>query len=161
MQNDSRYIIFIGTAIGCISSIYFLSLLFALPLLVSLLFIIAALFFLYKWVMNGASQYNDQKLSWWAISVLIIGAFIITGKGVHLASKHGGWDAWAMWNFHSKYMADPHNWRKLFLNIESDHVDYPLCLPSCLGFFIRLCSGHFVLIIPLYLISLSHFASPY
>lgn len=48
-----------------------------------------------------------------------------------MREPHGGWDAWAIWNLHARFIfRGGENWRGLFSNlIEWSHPDYPLLIP--------------------------------
>ncbi len=149
MQQSNKYIILMGIFTGCLSFIYFLSLFVQVPFIVTILVIIAALFYLYKWVIIDPHKGKDSpKISWLAILLLMAAIYLISHSAYTMAKKYGEWDAWAIWNLDAKYLADPLNWRKLFQNVEYSHPDYPLCLPSVIGFFMRLFSNHFTTIIP-------------
>jgi len=50
-------------------------------------------------------------------------------------NPHGGWDAWAIWNLHSKFIsAGPQGWQNLFSShIPWTHPDYPLLIPGIIS----------------------------
>jgi hypothetical protein len=51
---------------------------------------------------------------------------------ITLASPHGEWDAWAIWNQHARFLfrgGGGDAWRALF-TVEWSHPDYPLLLPA-------------------------------
>lgn len=144
MQSDSKHILFIGLGIGCISILYFLLLIPGLPLWVSAPVIIVALVLLYRWL-NGEYQPPVQN-SIWRMAILAIGLVMIADKADGLAEKHGQWDAWAIWNLHARYVAEPVYWKNMFQNLEYAHPDYPLALPATIAFFCRLAGGFYLLI---------------
>jgi hypothetical protein len=48
-----------------------------------------------------------------------------------LSGPHGGYDAWAIWNLHARFLArGGQHWRELFGWANSSHPDYPLLLPA-------------------------------
>ena len=51
-------------------------------------------------------------------------------------NSHGGWDAWAIWNLHARFIyLSGDDWKNLFTNILVwSHVDYPLMTPSMIVF---------------------------
>jgi hypothetical protein len=47
------------------------------------------------------------------------------------SGPHGGYDAWAIWNLHARFLArGGEHWRELFSLANSSHPDYPLLLPA-------------------------------
>ncbi len=151
MEQNSKYIIATMLSVGLLSCIYFLSLLLPVPFMVSILVILVSIFFLFKFIITtktAAGQSAEQQLPWQAVLGFGLCAALLVKNALGVAEKHGGWDAWAIWNFHAGYLSEPVYWKNLFRNIESDHPDYPLCLPSVIGFFYRLCAHHFTIIIP-------------
>ncbi len=145
MQSDSKHILYIGLGIDCISILYFLSLIAGLPIFVIAPVIIAALVFLYRWL-NKEYQPPVQN-NIWRMAILAIGLVMIADKADVLVEKHGQWDAWAIWNLHARYLADPVYWKNMFQNLTHAHPDYPLALPATIAFFSRL-GGGFHLLIP-------------
>jgi hypothetical protein len=75
----------------------------------------------------------------------IVGAGIISWVMVVSSASHtvplGGWDAWAIWNLQSKYLADGSHWQNMFLNVRHGHPDYPLLVPGIGAMFVRMFSG--------------------
>lgn len=62
--------------------------------------------------------------------------FFLTGYFLLYASKHGGWDAWAIWNLHAKFLYYTGSWHNMFSKeLAYSHLDYPLMLPSIVAFF--------------------------
>ena len=150
MQQSNRYILFFILSLGAIGSIYFLSLLCIVPYFVTVAVVIAALVFLSKYFVEGnhPSLYAPAKTSWLQLIICTIGLSILVNRALNVAVKYGGWDAWAIWNFHAKYLTDPAHWKILFRNVENDHPDYPLALPSAIAFFSRLSPGPFSVLVP-------------
>jgi hypothetical protein len=53
--------------------------------------------------------------------------------------QYGDWDAWWLWNYHARFLADARYWKEtLRLNIAFYHPDYPLFTSSGIAFFWRL-----------------------
>ncbi|MDB5017719.1 MAG: hypothetical protein JWQ84_2551 [Mucilaginibacter sp.] len=70
----------------------------------------------------------------WALSTV----FFFTVYFALFSSKHGEWDAWAIWNLHAKFLYYPEIWQRLFsTKLTYTHADYPLMLPSIVAFFWR------------------------
>ena len=142
----SKYIISFLLLTGFVSAVYFLSLVaglsFVIPVLLSFAFIIV----LYKVLFKNQVTITT-RLPWWAVIIFILCLCLLTINASKLAIKHGGWDAWAIWNLHTRYLIYPAYWKNMFLNVESEHPDYPLALPAFLAFTIRLFANHFSLII--------------
>ena len=89
----------------------------------------------------SATVAEDQGIGRVALVILIVGLGMLLEHATALGDKHGGWDAFAIWNFHSRYLADPANWRNLFLNTDTEHPDYPPGQPALSAFCLRLFSG--------------------
>lgn len=143
MQSDSKHILYIGLGVGCISILYFLSLIVGLPLIAIVPIIVMGLVFLYRWL-NKEYQSPVQN-NIWRMAILAIGLVLIADKGDGLAEKHGQWDAWAIWNLHARYLAEPLYWKNMFQNLSHAHPDYPLALPATVAFFSRLFGGFHML----------------
>ncbi len=142
----NRYIWFMGIGTGCVSGLYYLSLLVHLPLWAVIPCMLAGLFLIFRWL--PADDQAAETFRWWHAAIPMAGIVLICSLAYGLASKYGQLDAWVTWNFHARYLSDPEHWAKLFQNIENDHPDYPLCLPAFIGFFLRLCSGSGAFVIP-------------
>jgi len=145
VQSDSKHILYVGLGLGCISLVYFFALICRLPFFITVPLIASALMFLYRWV-NREYQ-TPPTTGKWKLVILAIGLVLIGEKADGLAEKHGQWDAWAIWNLHARYLADPVHWRNMFLNLTHAHPDYPLFLPATVAFFNRL-TGGYNLVIP-------------
>lgn len=143
MQSDSRHILFIGLGIGGVSILYFLMLIPGFPIYIITPVIVAALVFLYRWL-NREYQPPVQN-SIWRMAILAIALVLIADKADGLAEKHGQWDAWAIWNLHAHYLADPVYWKNMFQNLTHAHPDYPLALPATIAFFSRLAGFHLLI----------------
>ncbi len=59
---------------------------------------------------------------------------LVTWRGWNVASYWGEWDAWAMWNYHARFLQDRVHWDRLFLSTHHDHPEYPLALPAGIAF---------------------------
>ena len=162
MEQSTRYILFVLLFTGLSGCIYFLSILFNIPLAAALVINAALLFFTYKWIVpdNTPSLFIQKKTTWLTLAIFTIGLSLITKNALNDAGKHGAWDAWAIWNFHAKYLASPEHWKLLFSNIENDHPDYPLALPSIIAFWTRIIPAQFNLIIPFTLSLLTTICGP-
>jgi len=60
-----------------------------------------------------------------------IGVFIYNSY----LNPHGGWDAWAIWNMHARFISSgPQGWENLFSpHITWTHPDYPLLIPGIIA----------------------------
>ncbi|MBW7913584.1 MAG: phospholipid carrier-dependent glycosyltransferase [Taibaiella sp.] len=143
MQSDSKHILYIGLGIGCISILYYLLLIPGLPVFIIAPVIIAALVFLYRWLNKDYHPAVQNNI--WRMAILAIALVMIADKADGLVDKHGQWDAWAIWNLHAHYLADPVYWKNMFRNLEHAHPDYPLALPATIAFFSRLAGGFHML----------------
>ncbi|HXS36958.1 MAG TPA: hypothetical protein VN721_09670 [Flavipsychrobacter sp.] len=99
-----------------------------------------------KGLSNIAQEKSVHEGWYWAI--MVIGVFLITNRTYYFAEKHGGYDAYAIWNYHAEMLAHQYSWKKLFLYTHFGHPDYPYCLPAFLGFFFRLFHDHYTVLIP-------------
>lgn len=98
----------------------------------------------------GFSKLNNEEgiQSKLPLYVLLIAVALLLDKTVSIATKHGLWDAWSIWNYDVKFLTYSTNWQRLFVNTTLGHPDYPLALPASLAFFNRLFAGNFSLQIP-------------
>lgn len=144
MQSDSKHILYIGLGVGGISILYFLSLIAGLPLIAIVPIIVVALVFLYRWLNREYQAPVPNSIL--RMAILAIGLVLIAEEANELVEKHGQWDAWAIWNLHARYLADPLYWTNMFQNLEYAHPDYPLALPATVAFFSRLAGGFHLLI---------------
>jgi hypothetical protein len=149
MQSGSRYIIATGISALCVSLFYFLSLALHVPFVLTVPVIFASVCTIYVLVVKGMKPV-DNKIPHpvWAWLILLAGVIFITINFLQVAEKYGGWDAWGIWNLHARYLADAANWKKMFDNISYAHPDYPLYIPAVNGFFIRLFSEKYLMVIP-------------
>jgi hypothetical protein len=141
LEKSSLHITWFVTLLGCTSMLYFLSLLVHLPVVLTAVILAAIAYFLYRFFFPLAETFNwthsgtYTKLSY----ILFIGGIaILVNKCFYLAEKHGEWDAWAIWNLHARYMADGMYWTRMTGASTIPHPDYPLFLPSVIGFLWRL-----------------------
>ncbi len=149
MQSASRYIIAAGLSTFALSLLYFLSLVIGAPFVITIPVVFIGAGFVFYWVVKGGKEEDDAVLHpFLSPLILFVGVYKILQNFYPLAEKYGGWDAWGIWNLHSKYMADGANWKKMFQNISFAHPDYPLYIPAVNGFFIRLFGGQYTMVIP-------------
>ena len=137
MQKSSIYIYFLAASIGCISIVYFLTLLLHLPFIIAVTAIILAEYLMFIHL-DKLRCSDEEYTSPFKYAVYIYGIACLIYLAPGLASKHGAWDAWAIWNLHAGYLADAQNWKNIFLNSTSAHADYPLALPSFIAFLHKL-----------------------
>lgn len=137
MQKTSLYIVYYSWLMGTISIAYFAGLMLHLPLVVIVGIVIALAFLIYKQTSTLVTTNTDSNVSI-SYALLFMAVCMIGQKAVILSDKYGTWDAWAMWNMHAKYLAEPDYWTNLFKNKDFAHTDYPLLLPSNIAFYCRI-----------------------
>ncbi|MEI8278913.1 MAG: hypothetical protein WCG87_04060 [Bacteroidota bacterium] len=104
MQASNRIILFLGMAMGCCSIMYFLLLIIHLSFVLIVPIIALSLVAVFKWLWADNNAIN--KLPWWQLTILAICMSLMVYNSYPLASKYGGWDAWALWNHRAHYLAD-------------------------------------------------------
>lgn len=85
-----------------------------------------------------ACQRGVKNGSRWLLSILLCcgalgsGCFFIQQT---ILNPHGGWDAWAIWNLHARFLARGEaHWTALFSSgLGWTHPDYPLLLPAAIA----------------------------
>ncbi len=141
MQQNTRHILFLAGAAGIIGIFYFLCLIVHLPFALCLVIVMAVLIWGYRELMRGAVPEPADKRLWvWGLPVAAIA--VLAEHAYDLAPRQGLWDAWAIWNLHAKFLANPELWQNMFLNTKDGHPDYPLALPGVIAFFTRLAGGY-------------------
>ncbi len=160
MELSNRYLLFVLAGLGAMSCIYFLCLISMIHIAIPLS--IAAIALLYKWMIpdNSPDIYLKRPTSWLMLSVFTVGLGIISQNAINAAEKHGGWDAWAIWNLHSHYLRSPDLWKMMFRNVENDHPDYPLFLPAINAFGARITPDKASLVIPFIISMIVTIAAP-
>lgn len=150
METTSRYIIFTLLSLAGISCSYFLCLLAGLPVWLPAILSCCVAWLLFQRIVpdKTISVTEPKRTSWLALGIFTCGIAVLTQKAITDASKHGLWDAWAMWNLHARYLTSAEHWRNMFKNVENEHPDYPLGLPSIIAFFSRLTAGASDLLMP-------------
>lgn len=75
--------------------------------------------------------YKILLISTYVILVMSAASFI----SMSLKEPHGGWDAWAIWNMHARFLfRGDLDWRNLFsVAIAWTHSDYPLLIPGSIA----------------------------
>ena len=128
--------VIMGTALYFLvtSLLYLLALLAGVPVwLPALASIVSLAMLVYLIAPQAAAQVTLQQ----AVMVVLIGLAAVIYAWFK-AKKYGEWDADYIWNLHAKYLASPQYWRNLFQNTKYAHPDYPLLLPSAIGFLWRM-----------------------
>lgn len=133
MDQSSRGIMLAAAACGLISLLYFLSLVCRLPLAVSSIIIGSGLYLLYRYGRSQEQPLPGKGNGWPPYVILTAGVFLLTNRSYYLALKWGDWDAWGIWNYHARFLADGQRWTWLFQSLQYDHPDYPLGLSALLG----------------------------
>lgn len=132
MNSNTRNIITVLLWLGTTSIIYFLCLLVHMPFIITALIVLASLYYSYKYTKN--IQTTAPNHIWLYTIVLLCGGYLFISNTSDVVIKHGLWDAWAIWNLHANYLAEPEYWQAMFKNADGAHPDYPLALPSILAF---------------------------
>jgi len=144
MQRALFYMVLAGVTVGVASMLYFLCLVAGL----------GHLFFAVPVVLGGsvgvfvlAKRFRppvepDQTIDIASMLILSIGLATLILRTLPEIQKYGGWDAWAMWNFHAKFLQNPQYWTMMFDNGARAHPDYPLFIPATIAFISRCCGSH-------------------
>ena len=140
MEQGSKYILLMLMVLLAGSCFHFISLFAGLPVAVPAVLTAAAAVLLYLKIVpvNTLAQGEIKVTSWVALAVYTICVAVLTQKVLATAKKYGEWDAWAIWNYHARFLTSHDHWRNVFLNQENDHPDYPLGLPSAVAFVWRM-----------------------
>ena len=161
MNKSVQYILWMWVGLMGISCLYFLGLVVGVPFWVELLANLTWIAFV-VWMYRRlvASIPEDPGMGRITVMVIAVCSYQFIFHATELADKHGGWDAFAIWNFHARYLADPVHWQNLFLNTDTEHPDYPVGQPALLAFFFRCCSGRHQELISYLLALLCTFSVP-
>ncbi len=141
MQRHTLYIIATGLAAGLVSMLYFLSLTVAMPYGVTVAVAVVCAVFFFRHVRTIPVVDEAVTFPSLIIAILAIACGVLISKSYGVSEKYGGWDAWAIWNLHAKFLASKEHWRNLFLNVTYSHADYPLLLPGFNAFWGRMFAG--------------------
>jgi len=136
MERSIGYIVSIFASIALCSLVYFLGLILGLPYLIIFL-LCGLLCFLAIRYLNSLAFAGQGLFKPTSALILVVGIILITNRSYYLATVWGDWDAWCMWNLHTRYLCDPVYWKGMFHNIAYDHPDYPPGLPAILAFLNR------------------------
>lgn len=147
MQQATKHILFAAQCIACVSIVYFLSLIVHLP--IALTAMVAAAAVTGVWFLQPAAASNTANRSEqsWVMIILVLGCYFITKNALSLATKHGQFDAVAIWNLFARFLTEPDNWRNMF-HAGASHPDYPLCLPAFEAFWFRLLGPSSQVLVP-------------
>lgn len=139
MQRQSVHIAWAVLSAGYTSCIYFISLLlhipFALTVILALLAGSVLYIFLRKQLQTATPALQATNKTLLLFAGLLI---LLTGAALFLMPAQPAWDAYAIWNFHARYLEQPDQWKQLFRNGKFSHPDYPALLPSGIAFVRRL-----------------------
>lgn len=113
-----------------------------LPFVITVCLVVVMMVLLYRFMGFNTIRAEVEKPSKIPIYILLLAVGLLLDKTATLATKHGLWDAWSIWNYDVKFLSDPGNWKRLFENTALGHPDYPFALPASLAFFNRLLDGH-------------------
>lgn len=145
-----KQILFAGLGIAGISMLYFLALVVGLSLWVIVPLLLLFLLLLGRWLRDYETNTLIEERSPWLAILFLAGGLIVTGyKLCGFAEKYGGWDAWAMWNYHARFLANGDAWSLFLKGPIFDHPDYPLLLPAWNALLIRLAQGNAYTLFPL------------
>jgi len=76
---------------------------------------------------------STKELTRYAI-IIAVGILAYDAYAVY----EGGWDAWAMWNLHARFLSDAENWEKMLHPAMSwNSPDYPILLPAINAWLLR------------------------
>ncbi len=144
MQQSSLAIIRIAGVLTIISVVFFLSLLVHIPFVLTVMIVIAGAVVLWRITQKCRSGVYQRvsAMSRLPAFVLTAGLALLCVRGVLLAKKYGGWDAWAIWNFHARYLTLPEHWQQVYSSGINSHPDYPLGLPAIIAFLWKCTGGY-------------------
>ena len=149
MQTAIRHIFQVSLSAAIVSILYFLLLALHIPFLVIIPIVAGGVWLFIRWYNKSfPANVADDYISKLSLFIMIVGLMYLGNKIYDVATRHGGWDAWAMWNYHARFLADGERWATVFKSTHNDHPDYPLFIPSLSAFFIRLFQGRFYAFIP-------------
>jgi hypothetical protein len=148
----------IGLGIGIASTLYFLALRFELdhffefrysPLMMITLSSLAVILLILTRRKRVSRRGSESDAGAMRVSIVFgAGLFLAILASVYLfvevstARPYGGWDAWAIWNLHARFLAAGEAWRMMFSPaLEWSHPDYPLLLPGIIALNWRLSGG--------------------
>ncbi len=142
MNRGVQYILWFWIALCGLSCLYFILLVPGLPFWATLIVAGGWLAFVY-WLqlLVGATLEEDITIGRLTIALIAICLGLFISNAVSLADKHGGWDAFAIWNLHARCLVDPAHWQNMFLNTDTEHPDYPPMQPAAIAFLFRLSGG--------------------
>ena len=141
MDRSTSYILSVVIAFVLISILNFFSVYLHLPFWATVIVVAAGSWFGLKWLYIKVDE--EKGIKAWPLGVLAIALYMMVARALPLAEAHGEWDAWAIWNLHTKYLLDPGNWQLMMRNEQQGHPDYPLGLPSFLAFCMRCLGGRY------------------
>jgi len=141
MPRWSLYILSSGLVAAAISTLYFLMLMCGAPFVaivpvIGICVVLMCRFFLSR---SNVAEADNIPLSVAAWATLMAGMALLIWNTYPVAEKYGGWDAWAIWSYHARFLAHPEHWKTL-LTYRICHPDYPMLVPGFAGFFARLTS---------------------
>ncbi len=145
MQYSSLAIIRVAGVLAITSMTFFLSLPGQIPFVVTVMAVIAGSLGLWRFTKCHAGgvggQESDTTPRYYGL-ILLAGLAVISVRGVLLAEKYGGWDAWAIWNFHARYLTLPEYWQQVYSSGINSHPDYPPGLPAIIAFVWKFTGGY-------------------
>lgn len=142
MPKTTLQLIWCAAMLGFTSMVYFLSLFVGVPFLAAVAVIGGFAVFSYRYVIRRGIDTVSLPSTPIAASqylLLIAGLTALLYKAYSWQKPYGDWDAWWLWNYHARFLADARYWRGLLkLDVAFYHPDYPLYTSSGIAFFWRL-----------------------
>lgn len=149
MSRIALYFINFSAAVLCCSALYYLTLVLALPFLLFILAACSVFYGAYKLQEKlTANDAGSSTLPFHFSLILLLGAGWMLTNSSSYYQKFGGWDAFAMFNYHARFMTDPIVWDRFYLTKTFDHPDYPLGLPGIIAAVWR-ATNHMSPVVPL------------
>ena len=126
-----------------ISELYYLGLCFKLSFWSLLLLLTLANLAHARWSLPGFRNYIRARRARlgsladsWPVLILAVSVLLLTLLFIGHTRKWGGWDSFAIWTLHAKFLFYDQHWTMYFSDRMSwSHPDYPLMLPSLIAFF--------------------------
>jgi hypothetical protein len=140
MHRLDRLVRYIAVCLGLTGLLYFPALIARVPVPVLWALMAISYFLAWRLLRNGDDSQHEIRPAgqrWLIWAGLLAGVFLITNRCIYVLELHGGWDAWAMWNYMSKALSMPDYWSVYLRNQMYNHNDYPLMLPGINALMIR------------------------
>ena len=133
------HIVIVLCMIATLSSLYFICLVLSLPLYVFIITVAVCTGGIIYYLQKGLNTPITRERKMPLFAACVIGGACLFFAVIHSLYRvpYGYWDAFSIWNYHAKLIADPVHWQQLYHSQTIDHPDYPLCIPATIAPFWR------------------------